>query len=526
MENNTKNKSNKCVIIAFIIILILQILAIVYATNKRQWFHMDELYSYGLIHYKNPFIFWNDDFENVWHSPEYFKEYLTISEEEKWDFSAVYKNQVQDVHPPLYYLLLRIVCTFNIGKFSIWPGTILNIILFVFSSITLYLIGKKVFENKYYSILLILLNGFSIASIETVMYNRMYQLLILHILISIYWHLSKNNTEVLTLKNDLIYLYIIVILGFLTHYYYTILIAILYIMYVIKYIIAKNYKNIIKYTITLICSFLTSIIIFPYSLNHIFFSYRGKEAILNVSNIFPREIISKIIEYIKIINLEICNGCMFIIIGLIIILTILLIINYKKLSKHKNENIKYIIIPAITYLIIVILISPYKDLRYIMPIVPLLYCWMLYVFYYILKNILSEKITFKIILILIILFSILTIPKLSDNALTYKIYDEIDDITNGKTVIVIYKDLDEQYNKIMTIYNIFMNSKQTYILPEKQANADKIIQILKDKDISDGVILITPSKYEEYIKEINKTELFNHYQGLCKITTLYTFLLK
>lgn len=57
MKNKIINKSNKYVIIAFIIILTIQTVAIFYAASKRQWFHMDELTTYGLIQYHNTFLF-------------------------------------------------------------------------------------------------------------------------------------------------------------------------------------------------------------------------------------------------------------------------------------------------------------------------------------------------------------------------------------------------------------------------------------------------------------------------------------
>lgn len=129
---------------------------------------------------------------NNWHDKDYYKDYLTIDENEKYDFSRVYSNQIEDVHPPLYYLLLRIACTFNIGEFSIWPGTILNIIIFIIASIFLFLIAKEIFKSPYYALLICFVTGFSLAVIETVMYVRMYELLVLNILMLIYWHIRKK----------------------------------------------------------------------------------------------------------------------------------------------------------------------------------------------------------------------------------------------------------------------------------------------------------------------------------------------
>ena len=194
------------VIVLFIIIILSQIVAIIYATSKREYYHIDEYYSHGLMGYKRAFIYENEDFLDNWHDKEYYKDYLVINENEKNDFSSVYNNQIEDVHPPLYYLLLRIMCNFNINEFSIWPGTILNIIIFIIASIFLFLMVKEIFENPYYALLICFISGFSLAIIETVMYVRMYELLVLNILMLIYWHIQKRDIKEVKYK-DFIPLY-------------------------------------------------------------------------------------------------------------------------------------------------------------------------------------------------------------------------------------------------------------------------------------------------------------------------------
>lgn len=198
------------VVLLFILIIFAQIFAIVYATGKREYYHIDEYYSHGLMGYKRAFIYENEDFLDNWHNKEYYKDYLVISENEKYDFSSVYNNQVEDVHPPLYYLLLRIMCNFNINEFSIWPGTILNIMFFIIASIFLFLIAKEIFKNPYYALLVCFISGFSLAIIETVMYVRMYELLVLNILMLVYWHIRKRDTKELNCK-DIILLYLMVL---------------------------------------------------------------------------------------------------------------------------------------------------------------------------------------------------------------------------------------------------------------------------------------------------------------------------
>lgn len=227
----------RIIIVLFILIIFTQILAIIYATSKREYYHIDEYYSHGLIHYKRAFIFENEDFLNNWHDKEYYEDYLSIDEDEKNDFSRVYQNQIEDVHPPLYYLLLRIICNFNIGEFSIWPGTILNIIIFIISSIFLFLIAKEIFKNSYYALLICFVVGFSLATIETVMFVRMYELLILNILMLIYWHIRNRNKEKLNFK-DMVLLYFMVIIRI-----FNTLLLLYNCCYVIYYIHYKIFKK-------------------------------------------------------------------------------------------------------------------------------------------------------------------------------------------------------------------------------------------------------------------------------------------
>ena len=83
---------------------------------------MDEAYSYGLTNYERLNISDNEDFFNTWHDKSYYLDYLTVDKEEANNFTPVYENQKNDVHPPFYYLLLRIAMNFSIDYFSKWTG--------------------------------------------------------------------------------------------------------------------------------------------------------------------------------------------------------------------------------------------------------------------------------------------------------------------------------------------------------------------------------------------------------------------
>ena len=103
---------------------------------------------FGLASYKKTEIQNNNDFYNVWHNKEYYKDYLTVNENEKFMFSQVYENQKNDSHPPLYYLILRIAMGFNINQYSKWTGIGINIIIYIFVTIFMYFIISKLLQGK------------------------------------------------------------------------------------------------------------------------------------------------------------------------------------------------------------------------------------------------------------------------------------------------------------------------------------------------------------------------------------------
>ena len=189
-----RNK-DKIIISLLILTIILQVALRIQYGKEKPYLHIDEGYSYGLMNYDKVDIMNNDDFYNNWHENKYYEDYLTISKEEAHDLTPVYENQKNDVHPPLFYLLLRCAASFTIDNFSKWTGIGLNLIIFIITSIMIYLVAKKIFKNKLYAILVVLINGFTLASIDTTIFIRMYALNALNLLIISYLHIINLNKQ-------------------------------------------------------------------------------------------------------------------------------------------------------------------------------------------------------------------------------------------------------------------------------------------------------------------------------------------
>lgn len=100
--------------------------------SKKNYF-IDEIYSYGLANHVM------EDGEPIWIQPklapytyasggEAYYEYMTVQEGERFNFANVWKNQANDVHPPLYYVVIHLICSLLPGMFTKWQAGFVNIL--------------------------------------------------------------------------------------------------------------------------------------------------------------------------------------------------------------------------------------------------------------------------------------------------------------------------------------------------------------------------------------------------------------
>ncbi len=480
----------KKIVIILILITLIQILTRVYFCFQKEYFHMDEMYSYGLMNYDKLNIADNSDFLNTWHNKEYFEDYLEVNKDELYDLNPVYENQKNDVHPPLYYLLLRIASSFNVDNFSKWSGLILNILIFAISNIFIYLIAKIIFKNPIYALLTCLINGFSLIALNSSLYIRMYELCNLNILIITYLHLKIYDKEKLKIPYEIL-ITIFLILGGLTHYYYFIYVFILAIIYIGKCIKEKRFRNLVLYLAGTIIAAGAYLLIFPYAISHILFGYRGVGT--NV------DILNNLGGYIWILNKEIFNY-------LLPVALIIVIISCLKKNKKKmnlNKKIYLLLIPILVYLIVVILKAPYVEARYIMPIYSVIIISSIYLTKTYLKKAWDNKSTLFIttLLFLLIIYSpMMTRTKLE---YTYTKYNNIAKNIEEKNLPIIYvfntgknRFLDDLYlftlvdSSIILDYNklqedVLKNQQEDFILIcNEGVDEERIKGILESKEIT------------------------------------------
>ncbi|MCI8481543.1 MAG: hypothetical protein HFJ27_00110 [Clostridia bacterium] len=512
-----QKNQNKILVVIFIAIILLQVATRIQYGQDKVYLHIDEGYSYGLMNYNKVDIMNNDDFYDTWHEKEYYQDYLSISAKEAMDFSPVYENQKNDVHPPFYYLLLRIAASFTIDSFSKWTGIILNIIIFILTCIFIYLISNKIFQNKVYAIFMVLVNGFTLCSIDTTIFIRMYALNALNLLIIVYWHIKNWNNQNLTIK-DLTVMAIAIIIGSLTHYYYLVFLFILFIIYLIKWITQRSVNNVIKYLVTMIISGIVSLVIFPYSFVHMFMGYRGTGAFANLLNI--EQMWNSFGKYLAILNNNGFNGTLAIIIAIAFIIAIYKILKDRKITlKFKNKEFWVMCIPTVIYFTIIALVSPYQELRYIMPVCPLLLVSVFYLLKVVLEGIFSIQNTYKILTAVFIVMLILPIIMPINFYYLYKDKKEIvSKIEQEHTIPCLYI-FNKNQNRFLDDLYLFTILDTSYIMDVINFNETIINQAFQNVNLKEGLIVIINEgiEHDTYLKqllEILKLEEYKHIQRM------------
>lgn len=410
---NTKAGYN---IITFLAILIVTIFMF-YWIGQKEGFHEDEIFSYGSSNYKWDNVFQasgKSDFLNraieqyvigdsigstinniqyylahqgefgalageiqkndkpVWKTSQDAIDYLTVSGDEIFNYFSVYYNQSRDVHPPLFYGLVHLVSSFALGTFSKYIIFIINLAFFI---LTCYYIRKIfiLFNKKWLGILAILLYGLSMGAASTVIFLRMYSMITFFSIAYLYLNLRilKNNFDIR--RSDKWKLFGIVLLGFLTQYYFCIFALIVFIIMSIYMLMKKQYRIWGGYFLVHLLTAILGIVIFPASIYHIFFSYRGAGAVEGSMNI---------IEAIQFYGTRLCEAFSInnVLIFLLVALTIIAVIVRAIVKIVKKEKIaklyQYILItvPTLIYFIFVAKIAPDVEakyaVRYVMPILP------------------------------------------------------------------------------------------------------------------------------------------------------------
>lgn len=287
----------------WVILLFLQIACILFLMDQREYLFTDEVYSYGLSNSEDySFIHLN---EHIWYSGDYFENYIKYDGSKPFSLDAAYRNQSNDVHPPLYYYLLHFTCSFFPEySYSVVPGIVLNLFLLLFVDACFCYIAGLFFKDETKITAGFLLWGASAAFFSNVIFVRMYFMETLMILLFICVHIYfYRNYKSFSIYQAMVYA-MMVMLGGLTHYYFYFFAAAFGGCLCLAMLLSRRIKLLIAYGFSLVAGVVMAFMAFPATWNHIF-GYRGSYATDNLIGFSS----DKFVQYYRWFNDSLLAGC-------------------------------------------------------------------------------------------------------------------------------------------------------------------------------------------------------------------------
>lgn len=373
MRKKKNGKVWKC----FVFICAIQTLMMVFWGTQKKGFYVDELWSYGLANsYYHPHVFWEDALEDQWQPGEYFKEYIEVEPNQRFRYDSVVYNLKNDAHPPLYFALLHTLCSLFPGTFSKWYALIPNIIYFVLAQILFFKVSQKLFKNKWLALIPVMLWGFALGTVSTVMFLRMYMLSTVCGLLTLNFHYNLIIKKDYGIKNWLL-LILYSFFGYMSHYYFFIYAFFLSAFFVFCLLAKKEWKKLVWYCSSMMTSLLLVLLMAPWAFQSLFGDKYVEQAGQKQALI---DILWKLWEFANFFAQDFfCNLLIIpVVLGFIGIIAGIRCFRKKKWrffteNPEKTEEVTITLMPAVFYFIISALCSPWMSARYIYSIYPILF---------------------------------------------------------------------------------------------------------------------------------------------------------
>ena len=185
-------------------------------------------------------------------------------------------------------------------------------------------------------------------------------------------------------------------------------------------------------------------------------------------------------------------------------------------------------IPAIFYFILIAFVSPYQEIRYIMPVCIFIVIGVFYILKILCEKVMSKKSTF--ILLSIIFISMLILPKIANIEISYlyKNYKPVvQKIEETHEIPMIYV-LNKNNNRFLDDIYLYSKIDNSYILDEKLFSKEKVEQIFINTDISNGIYVMINEGIEHklYLETILDVLNFSSYEHVGKMNACDIYKMK
>ena len=338
--------------------------------SRKQGMFIDEIYTYGLSNSSYaPFLsdVKGGSIEHTVITREELLDYVSVLGGEGFDVGSVYYNQVHDVHPPLYYWLFNLVSTLAKGSFSKWPALALDGLLYLGCVVLLYALVRKLGGGRYVAAAAAALYGLSVIGLSTMIMIRMYVLLTLLTVTLMYF---IADLMLSFRPRTCVFIGLTLLAGLLTQYYFVFYAFFLCAAYVIWALAKKQYKALAWFVPCALIGALSLLLVFPAALDHLFSGklVSGENAVDNLRTFsqYParlRTFLSFVTHGLK--------AAIFTALACLVALCVC----FPRLRAARREGRLTLdwlvfILPALVTFVLVAVISPVDEARYIYNLIP------------------------------------------------------------------------------------------------------------------------------------------------------------
>ena len=277
----------------------------------------DEIGTFGLSN--NTFQLDIEDFKE-YSGEELLLKYAAVKDGEEFNVSNVFFNQKMDTHPPPYYMIVNFICSLRKGTFSMWYGLIINLIFMVALFWEMRYLFNLLIEDEIMSTVLSMIAFFTYGFVNEIVFIRMYVMLsvismafvifVIKIIKSYQFvgadiirpTVGTNKTVGASYASPHIKTFIIFftlcLLGILTQYHFMIIAFYFSLVLGIFLIYKKDFKLLLSLVAAGVLSIVTSLIIFPGIINHMF----GNASLHALNNTQVDSLATRCYELIKTIH--------------------------------------------------------------------------------------------------------------------------------------------------------------------------------------------------------------------------------
>ncbi len=311
-----------------------------------------------------------------WHTYEEVMEKYKVLDDDRFSYVNPYILQAQDVHPPLYYYVIKTVCSI-FPKMEFKPvGFGINIVFAILTCILIYKIGMLLLDNSLCAIASVLYYGFSYAFVNSVTYYRMYVMLTFWMALMVYMSMQWFKKGYPDEKKEILKLCVVQYLAMMTQYF-----AVFFCLpiFVLNICLMKiNKKKIGKYIGFNVATGVLYFVSWPFAIMHMLFTDRGGDV---AGNLTGMHFISNLMRYNWVLRRSMfSNGKKVMIIFCLFAAVVLVIglvrkIRSVSLSDYiKTEHfgmILYVVVTSAFYYCVAAILSPWTSDRYIAPAIPM-----------------------------------------------------------------------------------------------------------------------------------------------------------